>query len=46
MAGRAPGAGTIAYVVLMGPLVTLVARILRLDVHQPGPRAEIADRRA
>ena len=44
--GVPPGAGTIAYVVLMGPLVTLVARLLRLDVHQPGPRAEIAERHA
>jgi uncharacterized protein len=38
--GVAPGLGTLAYVVLMGPLVTLVGRLLRLDLHQPGPRAE------
>lgn len=36
--GAALGAGTVAVVLLIGPLVTLAGRLLRLDVHQPGSR--------
>ncbi|WP_205474867.1 hypothetical protein [Nocardioides sp. SYSU D00038] len=34
--GATIGAGTIAVIVLLGPLVDLAARLLRLDVHQDG----------
>ena len=33
--GGTVGVGTVAVVVLLGPLVDLVGRALRLDVHQP-----------
>jgi uncharacterized membrane protein YczE len=37
--GATVGAGTIAVIVLLGPLVDLAARLLRVDVHQTkGPR--------
>jgi uncharacterized protein len=36
--GAPLGVGTVAVVVLLGPLVSLVGRLLRLDLHQPGPR--------
>jgi hypothetical protein len=32
--GATVGAGTLAVIVLLGPCVDLVARLLRLDVHQ------------
>jgi uncharacterized membrane protein YczE len=32
--GATIGAGTIAVIVLLGPLVDLAARLLRVDVHQ------------
>ena len=38
--GVPPGPGTLAFVVLMGPMVTAAGRVLRLDLHQPGRRAE------
>lgn len=37
--GAPLGVGTAAVVVALGPLVTLAGRLLRLDLHQPGPRA-------
>jgi uncharacterized membrane protein YczE len=37
--GATIGVGTIAVIVLLGPLVDLASRLLRLDVHQ-GARAE------
>ncbi len=37
--GATIGAGTIAVVVLLGPLVDLAARLLRVDVHQGDPGA-------
>lgn len=36
--GATIGAGTIAVIVLLGPLVDLAARLLRVDVHQGEPR--------
>jgi uncharacterized membrane protein YczE len=39
--GAAAGVGTLAVIVLLGPLVSLTARLLRLDVHQgDGPIAD------
>lgn len=38
--GATIGAGTIAVIVLLGPLVDLASRLLRLDVHQGRPAAE------
>ena len=35
--GATIGVGTIAVIVALGPLVDLVARLLRLDVHQNSP---------
>lgn len=35
--GATIGTGTIAVIVLLGPLVDLAARLLRLDVHQARP---------
>ncbi|RHW26514.1 hypothetical protein D0Z08_14405 [Nocardioides immobilis] len=40
--GATIGAGTIAVIVLLGPLVDLAARMLRVDVHQ-GPAPVDAD---
>ena len=36
--GAPLGVGTVAVVVALGPLVTLVGRLLRLDLRQPGTR--------
>jgi uncharacterized membrane protein YczE len=36
--GAPLGVGTVAVVVALGPLVTLVGRLLQLDLHQPGSR--------
>ena len=41
--GAAAGLGTIAVIVLLGPAVTLAARLLRQDLHQPGSRSATAD---
>lgn len=38
--GATIGAGTIAVIVLLGPMVDLAARVLRLDVHQGGRSPE------
>lgn len=35
--GATVGAGTLAVIVLLGPLVDLASRLLRLDVHQGAP---------
>lgn len=35
--GAAAGIGTLAVIVLLGPMVALTARLLRLDVSQTGP---------
>ena len=43
--GAPIGAGTIAVVVALGPMVTLAGRLLHLDVHQPG-RTSSAEERA
>ena len=40
--GAPLGVGTAAVVVALGPLVALAGRLLRLDLRQPGPRAEQA----
>jgi uncharacterized membrane protein YczE len=40
--GATIGPGTVVVIVLLGPLVDLTARLLRLDVHQ-GPLASTAD---
>jgi uncharacterized membrane protein YczE len=42
--GGALGLGTIAVIVLLGPAVALVGRVLRLDLHQstPAPPADAA----
>jgi len=36
--GAAAGVGTVAVIVLLGPMVDLAARLLRLDVHQDRTR--------
>jgi len=38
--GAAVGVGTLFVIVLLGPAVTLAARLLHQDLHQPGGRAE------
>ncbi len=38
--GATIGAGTVAVILLLGPLVDLASRLLRLDVHQGRPAAE------
>ncbi|MGH3335184.1 MAG: hypothetical protein ACRDOZ_05130, partial [Nocardioides sp.] len=35
--GATIGPGTIVVIVLLGPLVDITSRLLRLDVHQGGP---------
>jgi uncharacterized protein len=42
--GGALGLGTIAVIVLLGPAVSLVGRLLRLDLHQGAPAASPAER--
>ena len=37
--GAAVGVGTLVVIVLLGPGVTVAARLLRQDLHQPGSRA-------
>jgi len=32
--GATIGVGTVAVIVLLGPMVTLTSRLMRLDVHQ------------
>ena len=41
--GATIGLGTIAVIVLLGPAVDLVSRLLRLDVHQGGPAVAETD---
>lgn len=39
--GATVGAGTIAVILLLGPLVDLAARMLRLDVHQSAAETQV-----
>jgi uncharacterized membrane protein YczE len=40
--GATVGPGTIAVILLLGPLVDLAARTLRLDVHQSAPETQVS----
>ena len=40
--GATVGPGTIAVILLLGPLVDLAARMLRLDVHQSAPEPQVS----
>ncbi len=40
--GATVGPGTIAVILLLGPLVDLAARMLRLDVHQSAPETQVS----